>query len=173
MNVRELSIATVLAAMYAALVFVLAPISFGPIQLRIADFLIPFSAILGWPGIIGVTLGAFIGNAYFFLSPIDVILGSAANLIASYLIFRGRNNLMISCFSASLIIGITVGSYLWMFFPPPSIFDFSLPVWLAMIISITLSSIIAICMIGYSIVRTMQSTKILKTLASKGIKIYD
>jgi uncharacterized membrane protein len=173
MNIRELSIATVIAALYAALVIVLAPISFGPIQLRIADFLIPFSAFLGWPAVYGVTLGAFIGNTYFFLSPIDLVFGAGANFFASLIIFKGRKKILISCFLSSLVVGFIVGGYLWLFFPPPDIFGYALPVWMAMIISITLSSLIAINIIGYSIVKTLQSTGIFKMLESRGIKIYD
>lgn len=47
------------AALYAALMMVLAPVSFGPIQLRVADCLIPLSAILGWPVNLGVSFDAF------------------------------------------------------------------------------------------------------------------
>ena len=85
METREITLAAVIAALYAALVIVLAPISFGPIQLRVADCLIPLAALLGTPAIIGVSLGAFIGNAYFmqFTGPIDVIFGALANLVAA------------------------------------------------------------------------------------------
>ncbi len=58
MNTRELTLTAVFAALYAAIVIVLAPISFGPVQLRLADVLIPFSALFGIPAIFGVTLGA-------------------------------------------------------------------------------------------------------------------
>ena len=119
MNTRELSMTAIVAALYAALVIVFAPISFGPIQLRIADCLIPISALLGFPAVAGVGLGALIGNMYWFLSPIDVIFGSIANLIAGFIILKFRKRLFLACITASLIIGIIVGGYLWLFFPPP------------------------------------------------------
>lgn len=172
MNVRELSLVAIIAALYAALVIVLAPISFGPIQLRIADCLIPFSAIFGWPAILGVTIGAFIGNMYFFLSPIDLFFGAAANLLAAILIFYFRKNYFVSCILGSIVIGSIVGGYLWLFFPPPDIIGLNLPIWAAMIISITLSSLIAIAVMGYVLVKTLKTIGIFKIFESKGIKLY-
>ena len=160
MNTKELSMTAVVAALYAALVIVFAPISFGPIQLRIADCLIPISALLGLPAVAGVGLGALIGNMYWFLSPIDVIFGSIANLLAGYFILKYKKRLFLACITASLIIGIIVGGYLWLFFPPPSILGVNLPVWFAMIISITLSSLIAIAGLGYLLLQTLKRTNL-------------
>ncbi len=173
-NVREISLSAIIAALYAALVIVLAPISFGPIQLRVADCLIPLAAILGLPAVFGVSLGAFIGNVYFmhFTGPLDVVFGTLANLIAAYLIFRLKKNLMVACLAGSLIIGGIVGGYLWIYFPPPDIMGFILPVWLAMIISITLSSIIAIAGVGYLLVKALEKTGFLDILESRGLQIY-
>ncbi len=121
METREITLAAVIAALYAALVIVLAPISFGPIQLRVADCLIPLAALLGMPAVVGVSLGAFIGNAYFmqFTGPIDVIFGALANLVAGWLIFRMRRTLLQACLAGSAVIGVIVGGYLWIYFPPP------------------------------------------------------
>lgn len=160
MNSRELSITAIIAALYAALVIVFAPISFGPIQLRVADCLIPLSALIGIPAVAGVGLGALIGNMYWFLSPIDVFFGPIANLLAGYIILKLRNRLFLGCIAASFIIGGTVGGYLWMFFPPPSILGVNLPVWFAMIISITLSSLVAVAGIGYLLLQALKRTNL-------------
>jgi hypothetical protein len=149
MDTKEISLAAVIAAIYASIVILFALISFGPIQLRLADSLIPLSALFGMPAIFGVGLGAFIANAYYFLSPIDVVLGSIANIIAGYIIFKLKKTQFLGCVLASIVIGVIVGGYLWLFFPPPEILGLNLPVWLAMIVSITLSSLIVIAGIGY------------------------
>lgn len=158
MNTRELTLTAVFAALYATMVIILAPISFGPVQLRLADALIPFSAFFGMPVIIGVSLGALVGNFYWFLSPIDVILGAFANLISSYIIYKCRDNLLVSSVVGSIIIGSIVGGYLWLFFPPPSILNLYLPVWLAMIISITISSLISVSILGVGLVKALRKT---------------
>ena len=173
-DTKEISLAAVIAALYAALVIVLAPVSFGPIQLRIADCLIPLAAVLGWPAVLGVSLGAFIGNAYFihFTGPIDVVFGALANLVAAAMIFRLRRRLLPACVAGSFAIGIVVGGYLWIYFPPPDIMGLSLPIWLAMMVSITLSSLVAVAGVGYLLVRALSSSGFREILESRGLKTY-
>lgn len=162
MNTKLISLTAVIAALYATLVILLAPISYGPVQLRVADCLIPLSAILGLPSIIGVTLGAFVSG--WFLSPLDMVLGSLANLLASYVIYRFRDRVVPASMLASIIIGVIVGGYLWLFFPPPSILGFQLPVWAAMIISITLSSLVAVTFLGLALLKVLSRSSIVKQL---------
>lgn len=171
MRIVDISLAAILAALYATLVIVFAPISFGPVQLRVADCLIPLAALLGWPAAVGVSLGALIGNLYFFLGPMDVIFGALANLLAGMLIWKMKRNLLVACAAASLVIGVVVGGYLWLFFPPPDIFGFSLPIWLAMMVSISLSSLIAVSVLGYSLVRSLEASGLKKLLESRGIGV--
>ena len=170
MNVKEISLAAILAALYATLVVVFAPISYGPIQLRVADCLIPLSALLGWPAAVGVSLGALVGNFYYFLSPVDVIFGALGNLLAGLLIWKLRGRLLLGCVGASLVIGLVVGGYLWTFFPPPDVLGLSLPVWLAMIVSISLSSLISVAVIGYGLAKGLEASGLRKLLESRGIK---
>ena len=162
MNTRDISLSAVVAALYAAIVILLAPISFGPIQLRLADCLIPLSALLGPPAVLGVVLGALVANTYWFLSPIDVVFGAAANLAAGYIMYRFRDRLVPASVAASLVIGVVVGGYLWLFFPPPSIMGLQLPAWLAMMVSITLSSLVAVTVLGVALVKTLERSEYVK-----------
>ncbi len=171
MDTREISLAAVIAALYAALVIFLAPVSFGPIQLRIADCIIPLAALLGWPAVIGVSLGALIGNAYFFLGAVDVVFGAVANLLAGAIIFRFRDRLLPALTAGSVAIGVVVGSYLWIYFPPPDM-GLSIPVWLVMIVSITLSSLIAVAVLGYALLQALLSSGLRELLESRGLKTY-
>ena len=172
MKTSEISLAIVFSSLYAVLLVTLAPISYGPIQLRVADCLIPLAALFGWPVISGVTIGCFLGNAYYWLGPQDVVFGTIANLIAATIIFVLRNRQFLACVLGSLPIGIIVGGYLWMFFPPPDIFGLQLPLWGAMIISITLSTLIAVAGIGYALLKALSSSSIITALKSHGLKIY-
>ena len=171
MKTNEISLAIVITSLYAVLVIFLAPISYGPIQLRVADCLIPLVALFGWPVIAGVSLGCFLGNAYFWMGPQDVILGTIANLIAATIIFILRKRQFLACVIGSLPIGVIVGGYLWLFFPPPSIFGLQLPVWGAMIASITISTLIVVAGIGYGILRTLSSSSVVNSFKSHGLKI--
>jgi len=172
MKTNEISLAVVFSSLYAVLVVVLAPISYGPVQLRVADCLIPLAALFGWPVIAGVTVGCFLGNAYFWLGPQDVVFGAIANLVAATIIFVLRNRQFLACVLGSLPIGVIVGSYLWIFFPPPSIFGLQLPVWGAMIVSITISTLIAMAGIGYALLKALSSSSVTSALKSRGLKIY-
>jgi len=55
-NTREIALTAVFSALYAALLIVFAPISFGPIQLRVADVVIPLAMAFGWPVVAGITI---------------------------------------------------------------------------------------------------------------------
>ncbi len=172
MDTRDLSLTALFVGLYAVLVILLTPISFGPVQLRVADALIPLAALFGWPAIIGVTIGGFLGNAYYFLGPLDVIFGPIANLIAAGIILQLRKKRLLACFIGALPIGLIVGGgYLWIYFPPPDIFRLTLPPWLAMMISVTLSSFIAITMIGYTVLVVLSNPQIIEPLKSRGLRV--
>lgn len=172
MDTRDVSLAALFAGLYAVLVIFLAPISFGPVQLRVADALIPLAALFGWPVVAGVTMGAFVGNAYYALGPMDVVFGPIANLIAAALILQLRNKRLLACLVGALPIGVIVGGgYLWMYFRPPDIFGLALPAWIAMMISITISSFIVITILGYALLIALSRPSITEPLKSRGLKV--
>jgi uncharacterized membrane protein len=171
MDTRDISLTALFAGLYTVLVLMLAPVSFGPVQLRIADVLIPLAALFGWPLVIGVTVGGFISNSYYWLGPYDVIFGPIANLIAASIILQLRKERFLACVIGALTIGVIVGGgYLWIYFQPPDIFGLTLPTWAAMMISITLSNLIAITIIGYAILTVLSRPSIIKPLKSLGLK---
>ena len=154
MKSRDVALAAVFSALYAVLVIVFAPVSFGPLQLRIADALIPLAMLFGWPVVVGVAAGAFIGNFYGQLGALDYVLGPAANLVAGTVVYLLRHRPLLASLVGALPIGVIVGGYLWLFFPPPEIL--ALPAWLAMIVSITLSSLVAVGLLGYLVYRSVR-----------------
>jgi len=177
-NVKEISLSAVFAGLYAVLLVFLAPISFGPVQLRIADCLLPLAALFGWSIIWGATIGCLIGNfaggiiAFGAANPMDIIFGSIANLIATYVIFVLRKHKILGCTLGSVLIGLIVGGYLWLFVPAPEIGGFLLPPWAAMMISITISSLVAIAVVGYVLLLAISRPSVIKSIKSKGLKVY-
>jgi uncharacterized membrane protein len=149
------------------------PTVYGPIQLRIADCLIALAALFGWPVVGGVTFGCFLTNAYYFLGAQDVILGPVANLIAATLIFLLRKRKFFACVAGALPIGIMVGTYLSVFFPflsPPAVLS-ALPAIVAMVVSITISSLVAVAGIGYALLSVLERPSVLEPLKSYGLKV--
>lgn len=76
--------AAIIAAGYAAVTILIAPIAYGPIQVRISDMLmpIPYIPYFGWSGVIGLALGTLIANLVSPYGIWDVILGTIANFIS-------------------------------------------------------------------------------------------
>ncbi len=117
-NAKKLAVMTIFAALYAVGVIYLAPISFGPGQIRIADAMLPLSMIFGFPSALGLSLGCLVSNA--FGSPygiIDIFGGAVANLVACVLAwYIGRKGGRIQRFAGTLIqtvvISLIVGVYL-------------------------------------------------------------
>jgi uncharacterized membrane protein len=174
---RDLTLTAVFAALYAVINVVQSvtignPTIYGPIQLRIADALIPLAALFGWPIVGGVTIGCFLTNAYYFVSPTDVVFGPIANLVAACLILFLRKRRLLACVVGALPIGLIVGGYLWLFFPPPEILG-ALPAWLASIASITVSSLVAVAVVGYILLSVLSRPNIVGPLKSRGLKVVD
>jgi len=108
--IRKIALSAMIAALYAGLTVVLAPISFGPIQLRIAEALtlLPFfvpEAV--WGLFIGCVLSNFIGG----FGLIDVIFGSLATLLAA-LMTRRMPTIWLAAFPPVVLNAAIVGGYL-------------------------------------------------------------
>lgn len=78
---RDLALTAVFTALYVMINAVQSftignPTIYGPIQLRVADFMITLTVLFGWPMVTDVTLGCFITNGYYFLGTPDVNFGS-------------------------------------------------------------------------------------------------
>ena len=90
-KVQRLTQGAVIAALYVVLTLVFAPISFGPIQLRIAEALciLPMFTPAAIPGLfIGCMLANLIGGGVI----LDVIFGSLATLIGAVFGYLLRKN---------------------------------------------------------------------------------
>lgn len=144
----QLSLAASFAALYAVAVVLLAPISYGIIQLRLADALIPLSMVFGLPVVYGVALGNIVANLYGGYGPIDVVFGTLANLLGSYAAFRLRSKPFLGCLAATVAVSLIVGGYLWILVGVPM--EISL-------LGLFAGSFTAIAMLGYLLQRFVSS----------------
>lgn len=81
MKARRIVFSALIAALYATLTLVLAPISYGEVQFRISELLILL--VLVDPFYIGgLTLGCFIANLLGPIGLMDVIFGTSATFIS-------------------------------------------------------------------------------------------
>jgi len=89
-NAAFLAQAAMIGALYVALVYVFAPISFGQIQFRIAEALtiLPVFTPAAIPGLfVGCILGNILGGAVV----LDTVFGSLATLIGAFFTWKLRH----------------------------------------------------------------------------------
>ncbi len=179
---RNLALAAVFGALYAALVIGFAPISNLPIQVRIADALMPLAILFGWPAILGLGIGTVVGN--FAADSItgfpsasiglDIVGGSLVNLLAGFLAWKigSRNwrirNWNVSWFTATLVetalISVVVGGYLSIVF--------SIPLALS-ILGILVGEVIAINMGGFVLLNIIGRARSIDLFKSWGLQINE
>lgn len=143
---RDLSLSGIFAALYAVGTVSLAPISYWVIQCRVADALIPLSAVFGCPAIVGVSLGCVVANLYGGLGLMDIVFGSLANLLAASCAYVLRKRPFVACFSSTVIVTAIVGSYLWVLYNVP--LEFS-------VLGIFLGSFVSINILGYTLLKVL------------------
>jgi uncharacterized membrane protein len=109
-SAKTMTRGAVIAALYAVLVLIFEPISFGPVQFRVAEAL-TLLPCLWFEAIPGLFVGCMIANIFGGMGPWDIFLGSAATLIAAILTYAAPNRLMAA--TAPVVInGLIVGWYL-------------------------------------------------------------
>ncbi|MCT4688036.1 QueT transporter family protein [Vallitalea sp.] len=107
-STKFLTKAGLIAAIYIVLTLAFRPISFGEVQVRIAEALtiLPFFTPAAIPGLfIGCLLGNFLGGAILY----DIIFGSLASLISSVLVYMLRRYKYLVPIPPIVINGIVVG----------------------------------------------------------------
>ena len=84
LTTRSLCLSAIIAALYAALTLLLAPISYGPVQLRLSEAFTVLPMVLP-QSIPGLFVGCLIANI-FNPSPsiFDIVFGSLTTLLAAY-----------------------------------------------------------------------------------------
>jgi uncharacterized membrane protein len=178
---RNLTLAAVFGALYAALVVVFAPVSNLPIQVRVADALMPLAILFGWPVILGLGIGTVVGNFAAdsitgFPSgsiPLDIVGGSLVNLLAGFLAWKiGLQSWKVRSWNASWIIATlvetalvsaVVGGYLSIVFPQLLALS---------ILGILVGEVVAINIGGFVLLNIIGRARYLDLFRSWGIKIY-
>ena len=123
LTTRSLCVSAVIAALYAALTLLLAPISYGNLQCRVSEAmtLLPMLLPAAIPGLfVGCLLANILGGA----TVLDIVFGSLATLIAAIGTYALRKKPIVAALCPVVANGIIVGavlSYVW-----------ALPLWLTM-----------------------------------------
>ena len=80
-QLRKLTLCAAIAALYAAITILTAPLSYGLVQFRLSEAFVALCAIEPVLGI-GITLGCFLANIFSTVTALDVVIGTAATALA-------------------------------------------------------------------------------------------
>ena len=108
-NTNTLTRGAIIAALYAAITLLLAPISYGEVQVRIAESLTLLPILLpeAVPALaVGCLLSNILGGATIF----DIIFGTLATLLAALCTRMLRKNRLAASFMPVLFNGVIVGA---------------------------------------------------------------
>lgn len=115
LSTRSLCVSAVIAALYAALTLLLAPISYGNLQCRVSEAmtLLPMLMPAAIPGLfVGCLLANILGGA----TVLDVVFGSLATLVAAVGTYALRKKPALAALCPIVSNGLIVGavlSYVW------------------------------------------------------------
>ena len=127
-----------IAAIYVVLNIIFASISYGPVQVRIAEALtvLPF---IDPSAIIGLFVGCILANILGPVGMVDIIGGSFCTLVAAYLTSKTKNP-KLAPLPPVLINAFGVSIYLHLLF--------DLPYWIT-VLYIGIGEVIACYILGY------------------------
>ena len=148
MRTGSLSRAALIAALYAALTLLLAPISYGEIQLRISEALTLLPILLpeAVPAlVVGCLLANILGGATIF----DIIFGTLATLLAALCTRKLRKNMLAASFMPVLFNGVIVGAVVHFCYAPV------IPLPLCML-SVAVGEAISCMLLGPVVLRAVQ-----------------
>lgn len=152
--------AALIAAVYAAVTYFIAPLSFGAQQMRISEALTVLP-VLTPAAIPGLAVGCIIANISSPYGLVDIVCGTGATLLAAILTRAARNirfkNLpMLSLVFPVLFNGIVIGAEITFFMPDGASFGS----FLAAAGSVALGEALSCYAVGLPLFTALRKTKI-------------
>ncbi len=146
MNSKKLTRGAMVVGLYVIITYLLAPISFGPLQFRAAEALTVLPII--YPEAIpALFVAVLLANILGGLGLIDIIGGSLVTLLAAYLTYKFRKSFL-AYLSPIILNGVLISIYLHILF--------GLPYWLT-VIQIAASEAVVVFLIGYPLIKYLKS----------------
>ncbi len=150
LSTKHLLYGAVIAAVYAVLTIVLAPISYGPMQVRISEALTVLPALTP-VGIPGLTLGCLLANLLGPYGIFDVIFGTLATLIATVCSYLLRGHDWLVPLPPVIANGVIVGGMLH--------FAYGVPGLWACMAWVAVGELIACYVIGLPLLKFLKKYK--------------
>lgn len=151
MKSKSLVHGAVIGAVYTAITLLLMPISYGVMQIRIAEALTILPALTP-AAIPGLFIGCFISNMVGPNGMIDMVLGSGATLIAAIASYKLRDKTYLVPLPPILCNGFIIGPMLYYVYAVP------VPLW-ACILWVSLGEAVACYGIGLPLLKYLSRRK--------------
>lgn len=151
MKFKGIALGGMIAAFYAVLTIVLAPLSYGPVQFRVSEALtlLPFYLPEAVPGLF---IGCIVANFMSTNGLLDVIVGGSATLLAAYL-SRKMPSLWLAALSPVVINMVFIGTMLHALI--------GAPLW-SMCFYVAIGEAGACFLVGYPLMKALEERGILK-----------
>ena len=120
LTTKKVVIAAMIVAIYAVLTIVLAPISYGPIQVRLSEALTVLPALTPM-GIPGLFVGCIVANIISPYGLVDLVLGSLATLIAAIASYKLKDHPWLVPLPPVISNGLIIGSMLHFSYGVPNL----------------------------------------------------
>ncbi|MDR3294930.1 MAG: QueT transporter family protein [Clostridiales Family XIII bacterium] len=145
---RFLVQAALIGAVYAALTMALAPLSYGPVQMRVSEALtvLPYFTPAAIPGLF---VGCFLANLISPVGAVDVVCGSLATLLAACASYGLRKWRFLTPLPPVLFNAVIIGTMLYYVYDV----DLSLPLNMAWV---GLGQLVACYVLGYPLLRLLE-----------------
>ena len=141
MDSLKITRGAMIAGIYIVITYLLAPISFGPLQFRAAEALTVLPII--YPEAIpALFIAVLIANIFGGLGLVDIVGGSLVTLLAAYLTYYFRESIL-AYLSPVLLNGFLISIYLTVLF--------ELPYWIT-VLQIAISEALVVFLLGFPLI---------------------
>ena len=147
-HVNALTRAAIIAALYAALTLLLAPMSFGLVQVRVSEALTLLPILLP-EAVPALAVGCLIANVLGGCTILDIVFGTLATLLAAVCTRLLRGRLLPAMLMPVLFNGVIVGTVVHAAYTP------SVPLVLCML-SVAAGEAVSCLLIGPMLLRAVK-----------------
>ncbi len=155
-HVKSLARAGMIAAIYAALTLIFAPISFNAVQFRISEAMTVLPMLLP-EAVPGLAVGCLVANILGGAALPDVIGGTLATLIAAILTRMLRKKPVLAMASPVVINGLIVGPLVYFCYEYKSIF--SLGALSFTVFTVALGEAVVVAILGTLLIKALPKIK--------------
>ena len=163
LNTRQIALNGIVAGLYAAITILTASFAYGNIQFRISEALMML--LLFEPHLtIGLTIGCLIANLFSTVSVLDIVIGTAATLLACLLTTRIKKP-WLAPLPTILVNAVMVGAMLSALYMPAGEFWKGLAIFSA---EVGAGEAAVLYILGVPLYRFIRKTGLMDKLLGRG-----